>query len=276
MLVIRRIVRDIVTGRCTISTLRSQAATILQTSDPHQKAVLAQQLHQDVCATLNTEPFPLGPLCPDVNPARPEHLICVDSVPSYKQLGVAIAPHLLHYLAHVEVNAIDLFHDAVCRFDGLPASFCYDMVRVAADEARHFVLLAQRLTAHGCPYGALPVKNHLWDDAERTKHDVKARLVLVHLVDEAQALDSVERLVQRFRSCGDRASADLIAMICSEEEEHVRTGVKWFQYLCDRENLSARDTYRTLYSQLLSRANIRTRFNDTARMRAGLPQDWYR
>src|SRR5207249_3286585 len=54
---------------------------------------------------------------------------------------------LLHALAHIELNAIDLAWDLVARFSdsGLPHEFFDDWLGVAAEEAEHFALLASRL-----------------------------------------------------------------------------------------------------------------------------------
>ena len=66
---------------------------------------------------------------------------------------------LLHALAHIELNAIDLAWDIIARFTGekLPGAFYDDWVTVAAEEARHFELLAMRLSDLGAAYGDLPV-----------------------------------------------------------------------------------------------------------------------
>src|SRR5690606_19452533 len=48
---------------------------------------------------------------------------------------------LLHALAHIEFNAINLALDAVWRYPGLPDPFYLDWLRVAREEAHHFTLL---------------------------------------------------------------------------------------------------------------------------------------
>ena len=53
----------------------------------------------------------------------------------------------VHAIAHIEFNAINLAWDACYRFRGMPAAFYADWAAVAADEARHFALLAERLVS---------------------------------------------------------------------------------------------------------------------------------
>jgi uncharacterized ferritin-like protein (DUF455 family) len=65
---------------------------------------------------------------------------------------------LLHALAHIELNAIDLAWDIIARFaaNRLPRAFFDDWVGVAAEEAEHFLLLSARLADFGAGYGDMP------------------------------------------------------------------------------------------------------------------------
>ncbi len=51
----------------------------------------------------------------------------------------------------------------------------------------------------------------------------------MQLVQEARALDSHQRLLQKVGSQGDKESTRLVDIICNEEVDHVRKGVKWYQ-----------------------------------------------
>ncbi|MEC8596537.1 MAG: ferritin-like domain-containing protein, partial [SAR324 cluster bacterium] len=86
---------------------------------------------------------------------------------------------LLHSLAHIEFNAINLALDAVYRFQQMPSRYYSDWLKVAADEARHFQLLQARLNQLGSAYGEFPVHSGLWEMAENTAHDVLVRMALV-------------------------------------------------------------------------------------------------
>lgn len=63
---------------------------------------------------------------------------------------------MLHNLAHVELNAIDLAWDTVVRFSPLHHvlgdGFFDDFARVADDESRHFGWCSQRLIELGFKY----------------------------------------------------------------------------------------------------------------------------
>lgn len=174
----------------------------------------------------------------------------------------------------VEVNAIDTAWDTIVRFrDEMPFEFYCDWVRMAADEARHFTLLQERLSSHGSFYGALPAHAIIWNIAGKTMHDMKARLAIMQLVEEPRGLDAWNRLVERFRGSGDHQSAKLIDLICSEEVEHVRIGVRWFDWLCARNSANPLVEFRKITEAL--KPPMLPPFNVQARDSAGLPREFY-
>lgn len=135
----------------------------------------------------------------------------------------------LHALAHIEVNAVHLYADTMLRFwDCLGPSRVSRALQVAADEARHFDMLCERMTPHGLSYGSLPVHGALWQDAVRSSTCLLARIAVLALVQEARALDVHSRLKSKFIGSGDMESAAAVEQICSEEVAHVAAGVEWF------------------------------------------------
>lgn len=147
---------------------------------------------------------------------------------------------LVHSLVHTESWAVDLSWDIIARFgkaEAMPRAFFDDFVRVAQDEGRHFLLLAARLKELNSRYGALPAHDGLWDSAETTAHDLKARLAVEHCVHEARGLDVLPTTISRFRRGGDEETAKLLeTVIYPEEITHCAAGVKWFSFLCLRDS----------------------------------------
>lgn len=175
---------------------------------------------------------------------------------------------LLHAVAHIEFNAVNLAWDAVYRFRGLPRAYYDDWVRVADDEARHFALLAARLAEHGAAYGDLPAHDGLWEMAVRTAGDPLARMALVPRVLEARGLDVTPGMIRRLRAAGDAASADVLAVILREEVAHVAAGTRWFEHLCQARGLAPGPTFLALVRQHAAGA-VRPPFNQEARAAAG-------
>ncbi|HQU15520.1 MAG: hypothetical protein B7Z66_00555 [Chromatiales bacterium 21-64-14] len=175
---------------------------------------------------------------------------------------------LLHALAHIEFNAINLAWDAVYRFRGLPVAYYADWVRVAEEEATHFRLLQRRLRELGHAYGDFPGHDGLWDMARQTAHDPLVRMALVPRVLEARGLDVTPGILARLEAVGDRASAAILRVIQRDEIGHVAVGTRWFRYLCSQRGL---DT-EVVYGELLLRfaaGRIRGPFQRGARHRAG-------
>src|SRR5690606_21176589 len=146
----------------------------------------------------------------------------------------------IHAIAHIEFNAIDLGWDAVYRFREMPARYYADWVMVADDEARHFTMLRARLQALGFDYGAFDAHNGLWEMAEKTAHDVLARMALVPRVLEARGLDVTPGMIVKLRALGDHATADILEVILGEEIAHVAAGSRWYRWHCERAGVEPR------------------------------------
>jgi uncharacterized ferritin-like protein (DUF455 family) len=175
---------------------------------------------------------------------------------------------LIHAVAHIEFNAIDLAWDAVYRFRSMPHAFYDDWVAVAQDEARHFALLAERLAAHGHGYGDFDAHNGLWEMALRTDHDCLARMALVPRVLEARGLDVTPAMIGRVRSAGDPQTADVLALILREEVAHVAAGSRWLRWLCEQQGRDPETTFADLLRQQAAGV-LRRPFNRPARQLAG-------
>jgi uncharacterized ferritin-like protein (DUF455 family) len=139
---------------------------------------------------------------------------------------------LLHALAHIEFNAINLALDAVWRFPWLPPDYYRDWLRVTQEEARHFTLLCGRLASVDARYGDFDAHDGLWEMAERTRNDPLARMALVPRVLEARGLDASPLVRARLAGAGDHDSAAVVDVILRDEIGHVAIGNRWFRHLC--------------------------------------------
>ncbi|CAG9196442.1 putative exported protein [Burkholderia vietnamiensis] len=178
---------------------------------------------------------------------------------------------LLHALAHIEFNAINLALDAVWRFAAMPQAFYADWLKVAAEEAHHFTLLCGRLAEFGHAYGDFPAHNGLWEMCERTRDDVLARMALVPRTLEARGLDASPPIRARLVQAGDDASAAILDVILRDEIGHVAIGNRWFRHLCDEAGRDPVSAYRELAVQYHA-PRLRGPFNFEARRTAGFEQ----
>lgn len=249
---------------------RSGAArACLDAADPATKCALtrhyAELAMQGALVDLDTgAPDPIG------EPGRPERPQLVEprALPQRPLSTQAGRAALVHAVAHIEFNAINLAWDAVYRFRGMPEAFYADWIGVAADEARHFGMLQARLTDMGHAYGDFDAHNGLWDMAVRTAGSCLERMALVPRVLEARGLDVTPPMIAKLRSAGDLDTVAVLEVILREEVAHVAAGSRWFAWCCAREGTETLPTFEALLARHLP-AGLRGPFNLEARLLAG-------
>lgn len=259
-------------------SLRGAAVEAISAADLTVKTELAQETARRWQRRALSLRSPLDRPVP-LRPGRPERPVLTPPTQVKKRslgsLKGRIA--LLHSIAHIELNAVDLALDIVARFasESVPNSFFDGWMKLAFEEAKHFRMVRQRLNDLGADYGDLPAHDGLWQAAHDTRNDLTARLAVVPLILEARGLDVTPALQARMRETGDFETAAVLDVIYEDEKGHVAVGAKWFRFLCARERKDPAATF-----QQLVRANFRgplkAPFNDIARAEAGLTPSFYR
>lgn len=252
--------------------LHERALTALTESDPAAKCAAARALLRD----WDTDRLVLGAASPATmgisapgRPARPL-LVSPRAVERRKVSTAEGRAALIHALAHIEFNAVNLALDAVYRFSGLPREFYGDWIRVAAEEAHHFTLLRDHLRVLGFDYGSFSAHDGLWEMAAKTAHDPLVRMALVPRLLEARGLDASPVLIAKLRSCGDRRAVAIMEVIQRDEVKHVRIGNRWYAYLCRERGVDPVETFRGLLRE--HGARLRTPFDLVARRQAGFSE----
>jgi len=249
--------------------LFARARACLDACDPREKVATVRALAEDFSrAELAFDdapaPAPIGP------PGRPERprLVSPRDLPQ-RGLGSADGrAALIHAVAHIEFNAINLACDAVYRFRGMPLEYYRDWIGVAADEARHFTLLQTRLAELGCAYGDFDAHDGLWEMAVKTADSCLTRMALVPRVLEARGLDVTPSMIERVRGVGDECTAQILELILREEVAHVAAGSRWFAWCCAQAGLDPEQEFAALIARH-ARGAVKGPFNTTARLAAG-------
>ena len=269
--------------RLPVSNLAVTARTILCEPDPRAKVARTHSAAEnwrtgkssaEQSTTADSSSITTMPEWP-ARPALPK-LMAPRLMPRRRVGGVRGRIALLHAIAHIELNAIDLAWDLIGRFAAFdwPVKFFDDWICVADDEARHFTKVAARLNELGGAYGDLPAHDGLWEAAMATSDDPLARLAVVPMVLEARGLDVTPGMIARLQRAGDNTSAALLEIILREEIPHVAAGQRWFGYLCRRRGLPEHETWRELVSAHY-RGVQRPPFNEAARRAAGMAPELY-
>jgi uncharacterized ferritin-like protein (DUF455 family) len=247
----------------------AEVRSALGECDPMVKCRRVDALWRDLGGALPSPPPREAP--PKAGrPHRPE-LVHPSRLPRRGLGSDAGRAALLHAVAHIEFNAINLALDAALRFPDMPPDFYRDWLSVAHDEARHFRLLVDRLAEIDTAYGDFPAHDGLWEMAEKTAHDPLIRMALVPRVLEARGLDVTPGMIERLRQVGDSRSVACLEIILEEEVRHVAIGSTWFDCLCEQRGCDPEPTFRRLLDEYYGQ-RLRGPFNHAARLEAGFSE----
>jgi len=251
-------------------TLRSSALEIVRESDPLKKAALARIVDVQGLPVGAGDKFPPQSGLPG-RPSAPA-LIPARDMPRLPTQTIEGRAALIHSIAHIELNAIDLAADIVWRFDSMPDQFYRDWMRIAGEEALHFTLLRDHLTTLGYDYGSFPAHNSLWDMAERTSNDILARIGLVPRTLEARGLDASPAVKKRLVGAGDVRAGEILDVILVDEVGHVAAGNYWYRWLCEARSVDPVATYADLTKRYKA-PRLLGPFNIEARKAAGFTDE---
>ncbi|CUJ88987.1 hypothetical protein RUE5091_00801 [Ruegeria denitrificans] len=261
-------------------TLTQMATEVLTTANGREKTALSKRYAAAWFASRKGDApaIEIGTATPPLQPARPDRpeLLSPREVPKRKPGTEAGRIALLHAVAHIELNAVDLHWDIIARFGHvpIPVGFYDDWVKCAEEESRHFEMVCDCLESVGSHYGALPAHAGMWRAAEDTAEDLMGRLAVVPMVLEARGLDVTPGMIDIFRKAKDEHAIAALEVIYAEEVGHVAYGSKWFHFLCGRENADPKDVFHQLVRQYFHGV-LKPPFNEEKRAEAGLPPDFY-
>ena len=254
-------------------TLADRIVGVLGTADAVAKANAARAAVADWQAGVIPDIGRAVPPDRPKRPMKPDLLMPRDMPKRGKAQTERGRIALLHAIAHIELNAVDLAADILVRFPDAepPLPFFNDWLGVLDDEARHFLLLSDRLAAMGATYGDLPAHDGLWQAAQDTADDLLARLAVVPLVLEARGLDVTPAMIESLQKAGDDDSVAVLNVIYRDEIGHVAAGRRWFEHFC---NGDPEQTWRDLVAKHF-RGALKPPFNYVARSEAGFGTGYY-
>lgn len=261
-------------------TLAEMADEVLRLGAGREKCALSRKYAAMWRASRlgDADPIEIGSATPPDSPARPikPDLLDPRDVPRRRPGSRKGRQAILHAIAHIELNAVDLHWDIIARFTHvpMPMGFYDDWVKAADEESKHFNLVCDALEANGCHYGALPAHAGMWRAAEDTAGDLFGRLAVVPMVLEARGLDVTPAMIELFEKAKDDMALKALRVIYAEEVAHVAYGSKWFHFLCGRHEKDPRDMFHELVRTYFH-GPLKPPFNEEKRAEAGMPPDFY-
>lgn len=179
---------------------------------------------------------------------------------------------LMHSIAHIEFNAVNLALDAIYRFQNMPYEYYRDWLGVAGEESYHFQMVREHLNQLGYEYGDMPAHNGLWLTTYETDHDPLVRMALVPRTLEARGLDVTPPMIQKLRAIGDKRGVEILKILLRDEIGHVEVGTRWFRYLCEQQDLNPFEQFQYIIDQYFH-GDLRGPFNYEARAQAGFSEE---
>lgn len=261
------------------NTLTEMAVDVLTTADGRAKTALSRaHAARWFAARATGEVIEIGTATPPPAPARPDKPELKDprDVPKRKPGSPEGRIALIHAVAHIELNAVDLHWDLIARFGHVPLPLGYydDWVKAADEESKHFNLMCDCLETAGSFYGAIPAHAGMWRAADDTRDDLMGRLAVVPMVLEARGLDVTPGMIDVFRRANAPDVVAALETIYAEEVGHVAYGSKWFHFMCGRDNLDPKPLFHDLVRRYFH-GPLKPPFNDEKRAEAGIPPDFY-
>ena len=257
--------------------LRQRALQVLCIADPEQKSAAAQDMYAQSAHFSIDESIAIAPPADVDLPGRPEkpELLKHTSVARRSPATYEGRAVLMHAIAHIEFNAINLALDAIWRFAGMPTQYYLDWLQVAGEEAKHFRMLRDHLRTMEHDYGDYPAHQGLWTMCEKTGHDIVARMALVPRTLEARGLDATPLIQKKLRQFGTPDALEAVAIldiILSEEIGHVAIGNHWYRWWCNRDGLEPHAHFIEL-SRLYEAPRPKPPLNAAARLQAGFSEE---
>lgn len=250
-------------------SLFDQAYDCLMVMQPAAKVSRTHEIYDQWSKgelVLHTEVPPVQVIIPG-RPEKPE-LVHPRKVPKRGFNSESARIRLVHAIAHIEFNAINLALDAAYRFRDMPQQYYSGWLRVADEEALHFTLLNDYLISKGASYGDYAAHNGLWEMAVKSDHDVLVRMALVPRVLEARGLDVTPGMINKLQAAGDTALVDILEVIYRDEIGHVQIGSHWFNELCKQRSVSPHATFSKLLDEYMEDA-VFGPFDEATRSKAG-------
>jgi len=259
--------------------LAQMADAVLRTADGREKTALSHKYAAEWRAARTDGAIPqIGTATPPMQPARPDapQLLSPRDVPNRKPGTPEGRIAMMHAVAHIELNAVDLHWDIIARFSDIkmPIGYYDDWVKAADEESKHFNLMCDCLEAEGSFYGALPAHAGMWRAAEDTATDFMGRLAVVPMVLEARGLDVTPGMIKIFKQAKATRAVEALEIIYAEEVHHVAYGSKWFHFLCGRHELDPTEKFHALVREYFH-GQLKPPFNEEKRAEAGIPPDFY-
>lgn len=169
-------------------------------------------------------------LVPD-RPGRDVQILPICDLPAKQGLSTGIGQaRLLHDLASIELQAMELGVRTLIEFPEAPRAFREELSEVTREEGKHLKLCLEALDDLGFPWGSFATHNGLWQ-CVRPEDSLLDRIVIVHRYLEGSGLDASNKILRRLTGVGANEALTAVEVIARDEVKHVQFGSRWYHQL---------------------------------------------
>lgn len=186
-------------------------------------------------------------------PGRDVQIIPIRNLPPKKGLSFPEGQgRMLHDLASIELQAMELGLRTLAEFQDAPEAFRRELAVVTLEEGRHLELCLNAMDDLGMPWGSFPTHLGLWESVSPSD-SLLDRIVIVHRYLEGSGLDASDTLLRRLSGVDAEKVERAVRVIRREEMGHVQFGSRWYRRLVDEQGLDADQDFPSRLEKLFHR-----------------------
>lgn len=176
-------------------------------------------------------------------PARDTSVLEFKAHPPKKGLSTKEGQaRMLHDLASIELQAMELGLRTFAEFPDLPDEFKEELWNLTLSEASHLEMCLSEIEALGFKWGDWPVNCGLWTTVT-PEDSLIDRVLIVHRYLEGSGLDAGDTLLRRLAGVDAVGTQKALKIINIEEIGHVQFGTKWYFQFCKRQGFDPNDDF---------------------------------
>jgi uncharacterized ferritin-like protein (DUF455 family) len=199
-------------------------------------------------------------------------LVAGDLTPKKGLSYVEGQARLLHDLASIELQAMELGLRTLSEFTDAPDAFREELAAITLSEASHLKLCLQGLEKLGFEWGHWAAHTMLWS-ATHHEDSLLDRILIVHRYLEGSGLDAGDTLLKRLNGVLETPLSHISKTIFTEEIGHVEFGSRWYHDLCKLQKLDPQEDFESRMTKLRFRLPKRIeRISHESRRKAGFTE----
>ena len=170
-------------------------------------------------------------------PARDVDLLAPKELPQKKGLSFKVGQaRLLHDLASIELQAMELGLRTLVEFPQAPLFFRQQLWEITLSESEHLEMCLTEIEGLGFKWGDWPVHCALWS-ATSEQDSLLDRILIVHRFLEGSGLDAGDTILKRLQGVDAKPVQKAAQKIFNDEIGHVAFGSRWYREICQLENI---------------------------------------